>query len=196
MLTTLLTVKARIGLAPDDIKDDVLLGNFIGWASARFDNECNRVFAAGNYEDEFQGDETELRLRAYPVSAITAIALKSNETDGFQAQTNVDYVIRRAMLISLRATVGRSSDVLKVSYTGGYVMPVDPPDTQKFATLTPLPADVQQAATEQVAYWWQNKSRLGIVSMSGEGGSIGQFAKLDLLPTVAATLKKYERWMP
>jgi hypothetical protein len=51
---------------------------------------------------------------------------------------------------------------------------------------TPLPDEIAVACQEQVAYWYQNRHRLGLVSVAGEGGAIQQFAQLDLLPSVKA----------
>jgi len=59
-----------------------------------------------------------------------------------------------------------------------------------------LPDDLKSAAVEQVAYWYQNKDRLGMVAVAGEGGSLQKFPALDLLPAVAAALQRYARLQP
>ena len=61
---------------------------------------------------------------------------------------------------------------------------------------TALPSEIEHACADQVAYLYQNRSRLGITSVTGEGGGISQFSQLDLLPHVKPILKKYERWRP
>ena len=66
MLTTLATLKSRLSIDRFDIKDDTLLSNLILLVTARFDNQTNRKLAyAQNITDDFQGDETELRLSRY-----------------------------------------------------------------------------------------------------------------------------------
>jgi len=190
MLSQLSTVKQRLGLAESDVIDDALLTSFLAAVSARFERECNRVFGLTETDEEFAGDETQLVLKVYPIISITKFDLKQNETDGWVLQANVDYIIRRGCVISLRSPLGSSGDQGRVTWIGGYVLPGDLPQPGQ----TVLPADVESAAVEQVAYWYQNRNRLGLVSISAEGGAIQQFAQLDLLPNVKPTLRKYERW--
>jgi hypothetical protein len=199
MLTQLTTVKARLGIQTEDVKDDVLLTNFIVGVSARFENDCNRTFGfVLTATDEFQGDETELRLKYYPVASITQFDLKETEAEGWVLQdpSQFDYVIRRNHIVSLDERLGEWKHVLRVTYSGGFILP-DGTSPAPPGGITPpnLPDDLQMACVEQVAYLYQNKSRLGLLAVSGEGGSISQFATLDLLPGVKAVVAKYERWM-
>jgi len=79
-----------------------------------------------------------------------------------------------------------------VTYTGGYVLP----GTDAEAGQTALPKDIELAALEQVAYWYQNKDRLGINNVAAEGGgSINRFYTYDLAPDVEGTLKPYIRFL-
>jgi hypothetical protein len=200
MLTTLATIKTRLGLEEADVKDDVILTNTIMAVSARFEAECNRVF--GRVEDtteEFSAEETEIRVGSYPIERddtsgeplVTKVEVKASEREGWEEETDVDYVVRRGCVVSLSAPLGSYGELGRVTYSGGYVLPGETATTGQ----TALPSDLEQAAVEQAAYWYQNRDRLGMTSVSGEGGSIAQFAKLDLLPSVAAVLKKHERWM-
>jgi len=81
-----------------------------------------------------------------------------------------------------------------VTYSGGYFLPDQSPAGNVQAPA--LPDDLEQSCVEQCAYLYQNKERLGLVSVAAEGGRVQHFAKLDLLPSVASVLEKYERWMP
>jgi hypothetical protein len=52
---------------------------------------------------------------------------------------------------------GRESLIsARVTYTGGFVLPGDTPAPGQ----TPLPPDLEQAAIEQVAYWFRNRAGL------------------------------------
>ena len=189
LLAQLTTVKNRLGIT--DTTDDTLLTNFIESASARFDAECHRSLErAVNAVEEFSGDVTEIRVARYPIESVSQFHLKDNETDGWQSQSNVDYVIRRACVISLGGALGAQTQQAKVTYTGGYVLPGTTPGSGQ----TALPDDLEQACVEQVAYWYQNRHRLGLLSMPAEGRTFYQLAKIDLLPQVMAVLQKYERW--
>ncbi len=203
MLTTLASVKARLALDDSDVRSDALLTNFIALATARFENDCNRKFGyLQNAMDEFQGDETELRVSRYPIDEtqpITFQRLTSHNSQlstasGWQPVPEADFVLRRGCVISLVSEIGRWKDQIRITYSGGYLLPdavgpVPPPG------VPPLPDDLQFGAVEQIAYWYQNKDRLGLVAVTAEGGSLQQFPKLDLLPFVDYTLAKYERWM-
>jgi hypothetical protein len=195
-LTQLTTVKDRLGIDSFDLQDDAALALFIGFVSGRFVQECSRDFdrQAGTTQ-EFEGQQCELVLNRYPIEAVTAFHLKGNETDGWVQQTDVDYLIKASArgipcIVSLDGPLGIWSERLRVTYTGGYVLP----GGTVAAGQTALPVELDKACAEQVAHWWQRRAQLGLTSISGEGGVINQFGKLDLLPHVAAMLKPYERW--
>jgi hypothetical protein len=201
MLTNLSTIKQRLGLQDADVKDDAILTNALAAVSARFEQECNRQFGLVlGQKDEFQGDETELRVRSYPVvpGSVSLFEVKSNETDGFVAQdpAQFEFVVRKNFIISLVERLGTWKMVLRVTYSGGYILPDGTSPAPPAGSNPPaLPDDLEQAAVEQVCYWYQSRNRLGLVSVSGEGGSISQYAQLDLLPSVKAVLKRHERWL-
>jgi hypothetical protein len=190
MLAQLTTLKTRLGLEIADTDDDTLLSNFLAHASGRFELECNRTF--GRREDcteEFGGNESELRPSRYPIEEVSLFELKISEVTGWVEQASVDYVLRRGCVVSLGGALGTERSQLRLTYTGGYVLPGDTADTGQ----TELPDDLEQACVEQVVYWFQRKDQLGLTSVSGEGGSIQNFSSLDLLPHVRAVLKRYER---
>ena len=58
---------------------------------------------------------------------------------------------------------------------------------------TPLPADLEQGAVEQVASWFQNRDKLGLIRIWLHQGTYEQCSQLHLLPQVKAVLKRYER---
>ena len=188
MLTQLSTIKTRLGIA--DTVDDTLLTNLIKFASGRFDRESNRTFAHGSsITEEFRGDEAELRPRRYPIETIAAFHLKTNETEGWVQQTSVVYLIRDACVVSLPAALGSSHQQLRVTYTGGYVLPGTTPS----AGQTALPDEVEQACIEQVALWYQRRHHLGLASVPTADRTFYKLAEVDLLPQVEAILRKYAR---
>ena len=192
MLTSLSTIKSRLAILDTD--SDALLTNALKAVSARFDNECNRTFArAVNATHEFNAEEIELRPPCYPIEAVTKFEIKSNEADGWSEQTGVAYLIRRQCVISLCSPLSSLNSPLstaRLTYTGGYVLP----GTSLGAGQTALPDDLEQAAVEQVAYWYQNRDKLGLVRIWPHDGTFETFAQLDLLIQVKAVLRKYERW--
>src|SRR5579862_8160901 len=190
MLTQLATVKTRLAIIVTDYDD--LLTNAIKAISARFDKECNRTLTRSTgTTEEFSSDQTEIPVPSYPIESVTRFELKSNETDGWSEQTGVEYLLRRNCVISLHSPLSslRSPCVARVTYTGGYVLPGDTPS----AGQTSLPDDLEQAAVEQVAYWFRTREKSGLIRSWPHDGTYDVFAQLDLLLDVRAVLKKYER---
>jgi hypothetical protein len=193
MLTQLLTVKDRLKIT--DVIDDDYLTGLINAASDLFDRHCNRKFARGEaLYQEFRGDELEVALERYPIEAIVGFELKRTEDDDWQDCNDPAYVVRFDCIVSLQTALGTSFDQARVTYVGGYVLPGTTPEEWQ----TALPADVEQACIEQVAFWYRNKDLTGLSSASGQAGSISFDAKsvvapLHLLPVVQATLEKYRR---
>src|SRR6266446_1638090 len=194
MLTQLLTVKTRLALDEFNVQYDSLLTNAIKAVSARFDKETNRTLARTvDATHEFAADETEILVPCYPIEAVTKFELKSTEAEGWVEQTGIDFLIRRLCIISLTSplsTLNSQPSTCRVTYTGGYLLPGTTPG----AGQTPLPDDLEQAAVEQVAYWFRNRDSTGLLRIWPHDGTYEAFLQSDLLLEVKAVLKKYERW--
>jgi len=162
MLTQLSTVKARLGIEEFDVQYDGILTNAIKVVSARFDKECNRTLArTADAVEEFDAEEKEIVVGCFPIEAVSGFELKSNETEGWVEQTGVEFLVRRGCVISLAARMGGSGQIARVAYTGGYVLPGTTPGAGQAA----LPDDLEQAAVEQIAAWFQSRDKLGLVSI-------------------------------
>jgi hypothetical protein len=191
MLTQLSTVKTRLGIAPADTQYDALLTGAIQAVGLRFDQECNRhLLREANATQEFAADVTELRLRHYPLEAVSRFDLKTTEAEGWVEAPGVEYLARDGGIVSLRTRLGTAAQQARVTYTGGYVAPGTAPG----AGQTALPAGLEQAAIEQVAFWFQNRDRLGIAREWPQDGNYVQLADLDLLPSVRPLLAGFQRW--
>jgi hypothetical protein len=194
MLTQLSTVKARLALAPADTTYDALLTTAIMAVSSRFDRETNRTLArTENATHQFDPTDTELLVPCYPIESVQKFELKQNESEGWLEQTDVPFLIRHSCILSLTSpfSIQHSAfSLCRVTYTGGYA----PPGSTLPAPCSPLPADIEQAAVEQIAHWFQTRDYLGLKTHWTSGGVYLQFTQEPLLPSVAATLKQYERW--
>jgi len=201
MLTTLTNIKLRLGIAPEDVRDDAILTGMLAMVSARFENQCNRKFGyVQNTTEEFQGDESELRVSRFPIDETQPITFQfmENAADSWQTATDADanYLLRGGCVISLVAAIASPRSRVRVTFSGGYVLPDGSSPALPVGSSAPtLPDDLEQAAIEQIVWLYQNKDRTGLVSIAAEGGRIQQFPGLDLLPSVAAILARYERWM-
>ena len=194
MLTQLATVKARLGLLESDTQYDALLTGAIGAFSARFDRECNRVFARTvGATQEFPGGEIEIPVCCYPIETVTKFELKASESAGWVEQTAVQYLVRAKCVVSLPVPLSpvRSSAALaRVTYTGGYVLPGTIPGTGQ----TTLPVDLEHAAVEQVAFWFERKDTPGVIRIWPSGGNYMQLVDTDLMPAVRAVLRRHTRF--
>jgi hypothetical protein len=196
MLTTLSTVKARLAIPDADTTSDVILTSAIKAVSGRFDKECNRTFertVAATHE--FDADGTEICPACYPIEAITKWETKSSESQGWVEQPAPDYLIRSSCVISLSRPFSTyplafSLSLCRLTYTGGYLQPgvIEPPSAAR------LPDDLEQAAVDQVAYWFQKRDKLGVRISWPSSGTYQQFTTQDLLPSVQAVLTRYQRW--
>jgi hypothetical protein len=194
MLSTLSSVKSRLAIPDLNVEFDDLLTTALTALSARFDRETNRTLTrTANTTHEFDPCETEIIPPSYPIESVSKFETKSTETEGWIEQSNIDYLIRNSTVVTLSSPLAfdtRPSALGRLTYTGGYVMPGDTPG----AGQTPLPADLEQAAVEQVAYWFQNRDKLGLLRYWPKDGIYLQLSGLDLLPSVSAVLQKYKRW--
>jgi len=191
MLTQLSTVKARLSILDTDTQSDTLLTNAIAMVSERFDKECNRTLArTADIAQEFPADLSEVCAACYPVESISRFEVKSSEAGGWSEVTGLDYLVRERCVISLAAPLGSARQLGRITYTGGYVLP----GATSAPGQTPLPKDLEQAAVEQVAFWYQNRDRLGLQRIWEYHGTYRQLADLDLLQSVRAVLFQYSRF--
>jgi len=79
-----------------------------------------------------------------------------------------------------------------VTYTCGYVLPGTAPAPGQ----TALPDDLEDAAVEQIAFWFQKRDNLSLRTCWPYNGTYKMYLSLDLLPGVSATLRSYERLSP
>jgi hypothetical protein len=197
MLTQLVTVKKRLGLALTDATYDETLTRAVEAISARFDRECNRTFArTTDLTQEFCADEIEIPAVCYPIERISRFEVRSTALEGWMEQTSVDHIVRRGCVISLSVPLvphppATVPSVARVTYTGGYVLP----GTAAAVGQVALPADLEWAAVEQVAGWYQQRDKVGLIREWPSGGTYLSLSQLPLLPDVAAILGRYRRWV-
>lgn len=193
MLTQLSTVKARLGIDDFNVASDALLTNAINAVSARFDHECNRVLGRRvDAIEEFDADRTEIIPAGYPIESVSKFETKTNESEGWIEQTGVEYLIRRQCIVSLPSPISFLRSPLplaRITYTGGYLLP----GSADVPSATRLPDDLEQAAVEQVVYWYQNRDRVGVIREWPKGGVYEQFLDIDLLPGVREVLRMHRR---
>jgi len=194
MLAQLSTIKARLGLEQFDTTDDLILTNLLRHVSGHFAIECNRIFDYGAVLTyDFRAEQINIIVDRPPIELVSQFELKTTEAEGWLLQSAVDYVLSpRKSVIELPEPIGISGQLGRVTYTGGYILPGTTPTGNQIA----LPDELELACVEQVAYWYQRRTQLGLVSVTSEGGGVTQqFQSSDLLPQVRAVLNRYERYV-
>jgi hypothetical protein len=191
MLTQLSTLKTRLGIAETDTTQDPLLLSLIAACTAYFDRECHRHLARGeNLTEEFSSNLQEICPAAYPIETVTKFELKSSETDGWLEQPGVSCVIRFGCIISLATPLGGANQLARVTYTGGYVLPGTLPASGQEA----LPVDLEQGAVEQVAAWFLNRDKVGLLRNWPTNGTFQVLSQQAVLPWVRQVLTMHQRW--
>jgi hypothetical protein len=196
MLTTLPTLKARLAIEPADPQYDTLLTNALTALGARFDKETNRTLARTEALcQEFDGASTQILAACYPIESVTKFETKTSEATGWEEITPAPgYLIRCDCVISLAEPFCFSPQpsafsLFRVVYTGGYVLPGSTPTPGQ----TPLPPDLENAAVEQIAFWFKNRDHLGLKTYWPTGTAYFGFATQDLLDSVRAVLARHTR---
>ena len=194
MLTQLATVKQRLALQNIDTQYDDLLTRVIGAVSGRFDLECNRTLARTiGATHEFPIRDTENPVPCYPIETVVRFETKATEALGWVEQPDIDYIIRGRCVVSLYSLLpipAPEAQLARLIYTGGYVLPGNTPEPGQAA----LPADLENAAIEQIAFWFQRRDNVGVIRIWPSGGNYMQLVDTDLLPAVRAVLRKHARF--
>jgi len=133
--------------------------------------------------------------RCYPIETVTKFELKNTEAEGWIEQLGVTYLLRQACIISLTLPLSfvpqaATPQLARVTYTGGYVLPGATPSAGQSA----LPDDLESAAIEQVAAWFQQRDKLGLIRHWPSGGTYLVFIQLPMLPQVSEMLRAHQRW--
>src|SRR4051812_34914076 len=164
MLTTLLTIKSRLGLDAFDTTDEVILTNLLKHVSARFAAECNRTFDYGTgIFYEFRADQVSIVVDRPPIEFVSRFDVKTSESEGWIEQSGVAYLLSpHRSVIELDQPLGSARQLARVTFTGGYILPGTSPTGNQIA----LPDGIEQACIEQVAYWYSRRTQLGLLSVS------------------------------
>lgn len=189
MLTQLSTVKARLEIDEFDVKYDALLTNAIKATGARFEMICRRKFArTTNIQQEYELREPHILLTLYPFESLTTWETRTDPNGSWNDVTGLAYdVTQKCVLtpVTQLPCAGRG----RITYTAGYVMPGDTVE----AGQTALPDDLEQAAVEQVAAWFTNRDKVGLIRNWPKAGVYQEFQQSELLPSVAEVLAAYTR---
>jgi hypothetical protein len=194
MLCTLDDIKTRLGIGSEF---DAMLTRLIDSFSAIAKTYTGRTLIAPEADatEYYTGLGQFLQVMAYPIIAVTSIkeAADYDYTNAEALTANTDY---RLVNAGLKGVLYRTwgnwldlPDAVQLIYRGGYCAAGVTPATGEHE----LPADLREAAIEQVSFIFKRRDDIGLSSNSFQGGSINVFASMDLLPMVKQILENYRR---
>jgi hypothetical protein len=193
MLTTLSRLKERLAIPATDTISDALLTQAIASVSAALESVCGRgLMRVADHVQRFPAYELFVSLDLYPVEGgITKFQLQRFEGAGGTVDITPTYLFSpERVVVSFDVPVGSPGQIGILTYSGGYVDAGSTAGTGQFA----LPADLEGAACEQVAFWFANRERVGqkmwYPQTGNEGGTLWQPA---MPPEVTEVLKSYRR---
>ncbi|HWQ90397.1 MAG TPA: hypothetical protein VN673_01910 [Clostridia bacterium] len=187
MITSLAKVRNRLGLAAGE-PADTMLTDQIQATQGRFEAELGRKLSRLEGQvQEFDAGQTCVLLDRYPVEDITKWEVWE---DGVWRE-EVDVVLAaklQAGVVSLNGRLGQPGGVARVTYTGGFVLP----DGGGIG-LYPLPTELEAAAVETVAHWYQWKDKINVNSEGDGTGNYRTIRDAEWVPWVKVVLNKYRR---
>jgi hypothetical protein len=194
MLCTLDDIKTRLGIGSEF---DAMLTRLIDSFAAIAKTYTGRtlIAPAADATEYYTGLGQFLQVMAYPIIAVTSIkeAADYDYTNAEALTANTDYrLVNGGLKGVLYRTWGNwldLPDAVQITYRGGYCAAGVTPSTGEHE----LPADLREAAIEQVCFIFKRRDDIGLSSNSFQGGSINVFASMDLLPMVKQILETYRR---
>ncbi|HOT73740.1 MAG TPA: hypothetical protein PLX18_11365 [Anaerohalosphaeraceae bacterium] len=198
MLCTLEQIQQRLGVTSLSAEDSAVLTGLLASVTAMAEQYCHRglVLPEEPVTEVYTGGTPYLRLRAFPVADLQEIRIAADgDFDSAEPLGASEY---RLLQFGRSGIVYRVDlpwpaeppDSIQVVYRGGFVpageSPADPAET-------PMPADLQESAVEQVVFLFKRRDDIGLSGVSFQGGSFSKFEQVDLLPQVKRIWDLYQR---
>lgn len=186
MITTLATVKTRLGILNTD--QDALLTLIIASVTARFDHLTDRVLArTEDIVDEFEASRRVIIPLATPIESVSSFEIFR---DGSWVTATPWAVRIGRWSIELTSQLGGIGERARMTYTGGYVMPGATPGQGQVA----LPPELEYAGVEEIALAYQTLDNAGIYRMETHAGLYLERGDRQGHPTVLRTLQSFRRY--
>jgi hypothetical protein len=174
---------------------------FVRWASDDIAELCNRVFAKETVEDTYLGISSTGRiyLSHYPIASIASVTeAGSNLVQG------TDYIAETATGLLRRQPTGTCfTEPVVVTYTGGYVLPYEAPESLQQASVLLIreayyaslrgDATIRMVSHKESRVIYFDPAQQARALMGGAGGA-GTTGGTAAMRSVDALLKKFTRF--
>ena len=187
----------------NDVRFDKVIAALGLGVAGLISNSCNRKFArVENDTAVFSADRCEFLLPRTPLESVSLTEVKTNEVDGWVAQTDPNFIravnLANGIVDCGPRDVGPYYAQVRFTFTGGYFWETLEPDDAAFpsalpAGATPLPDDLLNAWLLQCRHQWTQMDKLGVdLLKSGAEKSLG-FPE-EFAPTVQKTIGQFTRY--
>jgi hypothetical protein len=211
-LTSLVNVKLWLGIANSDTSSDAILSRLISTESAAFVLAIGRNILSQAYVETIDGSDPRIRrgtgytpwgggvfpggggyasrgwavdLENWPVISVTSVVVNgetipAGSNPGQSTQVDGWMLVDSYRIELLGATYSFSGGIqnVAISYNAGY---------------SAVPADIDQAICELVAYRYQERNHVGQRSKTGVAGESIVFTTDVVPPSVQAVIDSYRR---
>lgn len=179
MLSTISKVKKHIGIPQANTAKDEMIGNILLGVSAAIEQHCNRKFGFAEFTDTFiDVGAQSLFTRNYPIAEVTEIKMGKHVID-HEALIDNDELIIEDESGELLKTTGWDSDLIRITYTAGYLLPSDESGEESGGGVESLPGDIELAAIRMAARIYERRTAEGVGSASPGSFSANYNSQLD-----------------
>lgn len=192
MLSTVSKLKKHVGIPQAVTNKDEMLSNILLGVSAAIEQYCNRKFGFAEFTDTFiDVGAQSLFTRNYPIVEVTEIKLGKHIIDS-DALIENDELIIEPESGELLKTTGWDSDLIRITYTAGYLLPSDESGEESGGGTESLPADIELAAIRMSARIYERRTAEGVGSASPGSFSANYNSQLDEdIKDILASHRKY-----
>jgi uncharacterized phiE125 gp8 family phage protein len=199
-LISLEECKRFLGIDPTNTKEDVELEPLIDAVTGSLERKTRRKLKTRTYTQElYNGTGTgELRLREYPVTAVSAVDFLQTVSDSgvtWESKTITNLVIdrispidpeNRGLLYWRDRTFVKGRLNIRITYVAGFGSDV---------TDNPIPENLKDACMRLIQLQRKNKDKslVGVASRSMSGQTT-TFANEEWPKSVLALIKPFMRW--
>lgn len=196
-ICTLNDVKTRLGYDLTNDEHDAGLTSVIEGIQGIFESTCRRklIVTAADVTECYTGLSDLLMVKRYPIVSVTSIKeswdYDFDNEDALTVNTNFRILSGGESGVIKRryARWINEDDGIQIVYRGGYCAAGVVPSAGEVA----LPAELREAAIEQSSFIYKRKDDIGLSAESFGNASMTKYAKIELLPGVRETLKRYGR---
>jgi hypothetical protein len=181
-LITLSSIKSHLGILESKVLEDSILELFINSASQFIESYCERILRQVEYIEYFNGSYGRVIItKQWPINSVTSIKESATGNwSGSEAVAASRYSVSSDKLsIKLDFDFPRRRSNVQVIYNAGF---------------SPVPADLQLAATWATEWYYRHRQRVDIGKVSSSKGdeSIGILAEMP--KQVFQILNSYKRF--